>query len=229
MPIGQDGCGTASRPQGIPAAHASVVWRTSMKQYVKDFESAKATGIKYTRGIPFPAPLKFRQLIITGPPGCGKSRLVEKIGGWPEEGYIDLSMKNWWRDRGLTFRPREVHLGLPFVGLDEALAVFDKAWLEAPEPLKIEYSRIHLPPPKTRLLSIDWRARYVFEFELPPAQEILRWRRERARSGAHPGDVGVTLDLVKRQLAVYWDVASFFASSGMLTYVRDRFEDLHKP
>ena len=39
------------------------------------------------KGIAFPASLKFRQLLVTGPPGCGKTRLINKIGGWPEEGF----------------------------------------------------------------------------------------------------------------------------------------------
>ncbi len=51
------------------------------------------------KGVPFPAFMKFRQLLVTGPPGSGKTKLINKVGGWPEEGYIDLTLKNWWRAR----------------------------------------------------------------------------------------------------------------------------------
>ena len=194
----------------------------------REFDLVTPEEIQYIKGVPFAAGLKFRQLLVTGPPGCGKTRLIMKIGGWPEEGYIDLTLKNWWRAQSLTFRPREVHLGFPFIGHSEALSVFDKEWLEAPEPPKLELARIWLPPPKTHLLSTDWRARYVFEFLLPPAEEILRWRLERHSRHSHPVDAGVTLDQVERQLAVYRDAALYFHRSGILTYVRDESDGMPK-
>lgn len=193
-----------------------------------EFELAPLEDPQFIKGVPFPAELKYRQLLVTGPPGCGKTRLINKIGGWPEEGYIDLTLKNWWRAQSLTFRPREVHLGFPFVGHSEALTVFDKQWLDAPVPLEIEYARIRLPPPKTHILSTDWRARYVFEFLLPDAEEILKWRIDRSRQRSHPVDSGVSLEQVEKQIAVYCEVAIHFHRSGILTYVRDAIEGMPK-
>jgi hypothetical protein len=180
------------------------------------------------KGVTFPAGVKFRQLVVTGPPGSGKTRLINKVGGWPEEGYIDLTLKNWWRAQSLTFRPREVHLGFPFVGCDKALTVFDKEWLEAPSPPRLDLSRIVLPPARARFLAVKWRQRFVFEFLIPPPEAILNWRLERSRREAHPVDQGVTLEQVEKQVAVYREAALFFHRSGMLTYVRDEFDGVPK-
>ena len=195
---------------------------------IHKFELRALDEIQYIKGIPFFAGLKFRQLLVTGPPGCGKTRLITRIGGWPEEGYIDLTLKHWWRSQSLTFRPREVHLGFPFVGHDAALTVFEPEWLEAPKPLELDYARIRLPPPKTHFFSTDWRARYAFEFLLPPAQEILDWRLQRLRRHSHPVDEGVTLEQVQKQVAVHREAALHFHCSGMLTFVREAIDGVPK-
>jgi hypothetical protein len=176
------------------------------------------------KGIAFPASLKFRQLLVTGPPGCGKTRLINKIGGWPEEGFIDLTLENWWRAQSLTYRPREVHLGIPFKGQTEALTIFDDAWLAGMDQLEIDFGRIHLPPAKAHFLGTDWRKRFMFEFLLPPAEKILQWRLARSKCSAHPVDKGVNLAQIERQLAVYRAIALHFQESEILIYIREGIE-----
>ncbi len=194
----------------------------------EEFELVPLEEIQYIKDVPFPADLKYRQLLVTGPPGCGKSRLIAKIGGWPEEGYIDLTLKNWWRAQSLTFRPREVHLGFPFVGYPEALTVFDKEWLEAAQTPSLDFTRVHLPPPKTHFFATDWRQRYVFEFQLPPAEDIFKWRSDRSRRRSHPVDIGVDIEQVRRQVLVYRETAIHFRRSGISTYIRDAIEGIPK-
>lgn len=192
------------------------------------FDLVPIEDVQYIKGIAFPASMKFRQLIVTGPPGCGKTKLINQIGGWPEEGYIDLTLKHWWRAQSLTYRPREVHFGFPFVGFEEPQTVFDKAWLETEEPPRLDFARIVLPPRKTHFWTTDWRNRYAFEFLLPPAEKIFEWRLERSRRVSHPVDAGVTLAQVERQTAVFREIALYFHRHGILMYVRDEFEGVPK-
>ena len=138
------------------------------------------TDVQIIKDVVFPSELKFRALLVTGPPGSGKSTFVRKLGGWSEEGYVDLSMNKWWTAQSLSLRPREIHLGFPFKGVEEALAVFEPQWLEADPPLQLDFDRICVPPPKRYFWSVDWCKRYAFEFILPQAEAILQWRTNRA-------------------------------------------------
>ncbi len=178
------------------------------------------------RGIELPIGLEFLKLVVTGPPGAGKSYYIEQIRGWPNEGYLDLTQEGWWKDQSLIYRPREVHLGLPFRGYKEALSVFDKEWLESNTPLQLELNRIKIPPPKKNLLQTNWQNRYIFEFLIPSPSTIYQQRIARQSQGYFPVDENLSLEMVKQQVAVYREVALYLHRAGIDLYVR---KSLDKP
>jgi len=176
------------------------------------------------KGIPFPEGVNFRQIVVTGPPGSGKTTLVEKLGGWTEEGYLDLAQRNWWRSQILTFRPREVHFGIPFERYDDSFAVFEPEWLASPSD--IDFDRIQIPPEGKGVLGTDWRQKYIFDFQLIAAERIYALRRERVGQGSHPIDQDLSLQDVERQVAVYADLARFFHQQGLKVLIRNTFEGI---
>jgi len=178
------------------------------------------------RGIQLPAGLTFVQLVVTGPPGAGKSYYINTIHGWPNEGYLDLTRKGWWRDQTLIYRPREIHLGLPFHGSDEALTVFDKEWLEPDNPPALEPKRIAIPPHSDSFFQTNWRDRYIFEFLIPDPRTIYERRQARHSEGYFPVDDNLTLEMVEQQVAVYREVALYLHRAKMQVYIR---EDIHHP
>ena len=179
------------------------------------------TELQIIKGIEFPADLHFRSILVTGPPGSGKSSLLRKLGGWSEEGYVDLSMNKWWTAQALSMRPREIHLGLPIKDIKEALAVFEPQWLDAESPLQLDMDRICIPPVKRHFWSVDWRKRYAFEFVLPSAEKILQWREKRAKKGTHYVDKNLTLTKIEQQLFIYQTIAQYLCEQGLYVYVRE--------
>jgi len=186
--------------------------------------SVEVEEIDWIKGVAFPRGVRFRQIIVTGPPGSGKSSLIQKLGGWPEEGCIDLSMDHWWRSRILSFRPREVHFRIPFKGFRDSHTVFDRAWLDAPGP--VDYRRIHIPPGKLWFFQTNWKARFVFDFQLSPANRIYTIRKTRAAIQSHPVDRIFTKADIERQCAVYALLAQHFHRCGMRVYVRTDFDGM---
>ncbi len=178
---------------------------------------------RQVRGIDLPVGVGFRKLIVTGPPGSGKSTMVEALGGFPQEGYVDLAMKNWWLSPCLHHRPREVHLGFPFKGVQESLAVFEPEWIREHATLDLDERRICLPPEPKRFWMPDWRARFVFEFLLPSAGRILEKRRKRATIGSHFVDKDISPTIVDRQVTLYRRTAMFLRRNGFDVYLREDY------
>jgi energy-coupling factor transporter ATP-binding protein EcfA2 len=180
------------------------------------FSTIEVEEIEDIRGVPFPRGVAFRDILVTGPLGSGKTTLVEAIHGWSEEGYVDLAQKYWWRSRLLTFRPREVHFGVPFVGHN---TVVDGDW-----PLEqIERRRIQLPTRKRWFFNFSWRANFVFDFQLPPAEYVYEVRAKRAKTGSHRFDANLTRERVQSEVSAYEALALHFHTHGLRVFVRDQF------
>lgn len=178
------------------------------------------------RGVQLPLGIEFLQLIVTGPPGAGKTYYINQIRGWPNEGYIDLTRNKWWKNQSLIYRPREVHLGLPFRGFPEALTVFDKEWLESAEPLPLDLKRVTIPPVSESFFKTDWKHRYIFEFIIPDPKTVYKRRKARHTEGYFPVDDNLSLKMVTKQAEVYREIALYLHRAKMQVYIR---EDINSP
>jgi hypothetical protein len=186
------------------------------KLFLEEIKEQKIEG-----GIPFPRNLSAQQLIITGPPGSGKTTILNAINGWPEEGYVDISMGDWWRSPVMANRPRELHFGVPFLGYEKAVPVYDVDSLDDSSYLEIDFLRVRLPPPKGNILTGNFRKNIVVEFILLPAEQLYELRKKRADKGTHHVDADLTLQQVVEESDFYSAVALYFHQSGMNVYVRN--------
>lgn len=177
--------------------------------------------LKEKNGILYPVKMKFGSWIVAGPPGSGKSYLMNKIGGYPGEVCIDISEKKWWTVEPLTHRPREIHFAFPFKGHDEGLSVYDekfKGMKDLPDP---DFKRIQIPHKKKFILAPNWQARFVFDFILPPPGWLFETRKNRLSSGdMRLVDLGLTPEWIAWQVHTHWRVAWFFYQSGLQVMLR---------
>ena len=177
--------------------------------------------LKDLNGILLPAKMKVGSWIVVGPPGCGKSYLIEKIGGYPNEVAIDISEKKWWTVEPLTHRPREIHLALPFKGFDGGFSVYDEKWKDVKEFPELDFDRIKIPHKKKFILAPNWRARFVFDFILPPPGWLYEARKKRlASDDVRLVDMGLTLEWVAWQVHIHWRVAWLFHQAGLQVMLR---------
>ncbi|MEA3278852.1 MAG: hypothetical protein U9Q81_26875 [Pseudomonadota bacterium] len=177
--------------------------------------------LKDRNGILLPAKMKVGSWVVLGPPGAGKSHLVHQIGGWPDEVCIDISMEKWWAVEALTHRPREIHLALPFNGFEEGLSVYDERWKGAGELPAVDFERIRIPHKKKFILAPNWRARFVFDFILPPPGWLLEKRRERlSTDDVRLVDMDLTEEWITWQIHTHWRIASYFFQAGLQVMLR---------
>ncbi len=194
----------------------------------KLYELQEIADLEWIEGTPFPKGIKTSKLIVTGTPGSGKTMLVQKIKGWPEEGYLDISSRNWWKSKVFQLKPREIHFGLPFFGHDKSFPVYDMESLNALSRLELDVFRIPLPKPYQGILSVDWRNKFIFEFQILPAEKIFSQRKQRAEGGSHHVDKDLTLERVEEEVNVYRDLALFFHRAGWAVYLREDYNGTPK-
>lgn len=177
--------------------------------------------LKEKNGIPYPAKMPFGSWIVAGPPGSGKSFLMERIGGYPGEVCIDISIEKWWTVEPLTHRPREIHFAFPFHGHEEALNVYDEQFKDSADFPKLDFDRIQIPHKKKFILAPNWRAKFVFDFILPPAKWLLENRKERLSSDDQRlVDLDLTPEWVAWQTHIHWRLAWYFHQSGLQVMLR---------
>ena len=178
--------------------------------------------LKEENGILYPTKMAFGSWIIIGPPGSGKSGMVKKIGGYPDEICIDISQEKWWTVEPLTHRPRELHFAFPFKGYEEkGLPVYDELFKEMDEFPELDFTRVQIPHKKKFILAPNWRAKFVFDFILPPPAWLLENRKKRLSSGdTRLVDMELSAKWVAWQVNIHWKIACFFHQSGLQVMLR---------
>jgi hypothetical protein len=176
-------------------------------------ETSEVESVYQVQGVPIPVGVRFVDILVTGPFGSGKTTMVETIGGWSGETYVDLAAVNWWRNRLLFSKPREIHFGIPFVGNP---APVSGSWPDKP----IDEDRIQLPGYKTRFYHTNWRSRFVFDIQIPSAETIYARRRGRAERGTHPVDADLSFDSIAAEVSAYTAIALHLHKNGFRVFVR---------
>jgi hypothetical protein len=122
-------------------------------------------------------------------------------------------------------RPREIHLGLPFVGMDDAVSVFDAQFLDWDPLPQVDFDRIALPPRKRfffRRLVSTLRLRV----SAAAARTGLRAPQQiRARHSTHPVDARLSLAICAAQREIFRQLAGLHARKGFHVYVREGIEN----
>ena len=112
-----------------------------------------------------------------------------------------------------------MHLALPFRRVRTGLPLHDETWRDDAGNLEFAPERIVLPGPK-RWWKIPWRSKYVFDFQIPPAEVILQAREKRAERGSHPIDENLEPFEVEQQVLLYWEAARRLHQGGFRVLVR---------
>lgn len=173
------------------------------------------------KGIWHPKDLKKKSLLVAGPPGCGKSYLLKRLGGSPGEICINVAIKKWWSSPALAPRPKELHFALPFDEFDESLPVYDDRWAKAKKLPLIDPSRIRIPKKKKFFLATNWRAKFVFDFILPPPDWNWEMRKKRMKGGDERlVDAGLSKAWVTWQIQTHWWMAWHLYRAGLHVMIR---------
>ena len=112
-------------------------------------------------------------------------------------------------------------LYLPFKGLEGGLSVYDERWKNTEKFPELDFERIKIPHKKKFILAPNWRARFVFDFILPPPRWLYENRKLRlASDDVRLVDMGLTPKWVSWQVHIHWRIAWYFHHAGLQVMLR---------